>query len=152
MKTIEKKKSYCETTLGAGVRGCSLKQVLRKFFTKITGKQLRRSLFLMKLQVYSKFFTGDCFSNLLELSMVFGPVKKSVKSSHRKCSVKKGVLINFANFTGKHLSWGFFLTKWQTPTQLCSCEYSCEYSLPGKVKKVHGNSFTVKGIWYSVKY
>ena len=25
------------------------------------------------------------------------------KSSHRKCSVKKGVLRNFAKFTGKHL-------------------------------------------------
>ena len=25
------------------------------------------------------------------------------KSSHRKCSVKKGALRNFAKFTGKHL-------------------------------------------------
>ena len=43
---------------------------------EITGKQLRRSLFLQKLQTYSKSFTGDCFSNLFELSMTFGPVKK----------------------------------------------------------------------------
>ena len=27
------------------------------------------------------------------------------RSSHRKCSVKKGVLKNFSNFTGKHLCW-----------------------------------------------
>ena len=27
------------------------------------------------------------------------------RSSHRRCSVKKGVLKNFANFTGKHLYW-----------------------------------------------
>ena len=27
------------------------------------------------------------------------------RSSHQRCSVKKGVLKNFANFTGKHLCW-----------------------------------------------
>ena len=32
------------------------------------------------------------------------------KSSHRRCSVKKGVLINF---TGKNLCWCLFLTKLQ---------------------------------------
>ena len=47
-----------------------------KNFIKITGKQLRRSLFLIKLQAYSKFFTANYFSNLLELSVVFGSVKK----------------------------------------------------------------------------
>ena len=47
-----------------------------KNFAKITGKQLRQSLFLIELQADSKFFTGDCFSNFLELSMVFGQVKK----------------------------------------------------------------------------
>ena len=31
------------------------------------------------------------------------------KSSYRRCSVKKGVFKNFANFTGKHLCWSLFL-------------------------------------------
>ena len=31
------------------------------------------------------------------------------RSSHQWCSVKKGVLKTFANFTGKHLCWGLFL-------------------------------------------
>ena len=30
-------------------------------------------------------------------------LNKNVKSSHRRCSVRKGVLENVANFTGKHL-------------------------------------------------
>ena len=30
------------------------------------------------------------------------------RSSHRKCSVRKSVLENFANFTGKHLCWSLF--------------------------------------------
>ena len=41
-------------------------------FHKINGKQLRRSLFLKKLHANSKFFTGDCFSDLFG-----GPVKKA---------------------------------------------------------------------------
>ena len=38
--------------------------------------------------------------------------KKTVtRSSHRSCSVKKGVLRNFAKFTGKHLCQSLFLIK-----------------------------------------
>ena len=51
VKTIQMKKRYCQTTLGAT-------DVLKNF-TKITGKKLRQSLFLIKLQVYRVFFTGD---------------------------------------------------------------------------------------------
>ena len=35
------------------------------------------------------------------------------KSSHRRCSVKKRVLKDIANFTGKHLCWCLFLIKLQ---------------------------------------
>ena len=31
------------------------------------------------------------------------------RSSHRRCSVRKGVLKRLANFTGKHLYWSLFL-------------------------------------------
>ena len=34
-------------------------------------------------------------------------------SSHRRCSVEKGVYKNFANFTGKNLFWSLFLIKFQ---------------------------------------
>ena len=33
------------------------------------------------------------------------------RSSHRRCPVRKGVLRNFANFTGKHLCQSFFFNK-----------------------------------------
>ena len=36
-----------------------------------------------------------------------------LRTSHRKCSVKKGVLKTFAIFTGKHLCWSLFLIKLQ---------------------------------------
>ena len=35
------------------------------------------------------------------------------KSSHRRCSIKKAVLKNFAIFTEKHLCWSLFLIKLQ---------------------------------------
>ena len=35
------------------------------------------------------------------------------RSSHRRCSVKKGVLKNVASFTGKHLCWSLFFIKLQ---------------------------------------
>ena len=39
-----------------------------------------------------------------------------LRSSHQRCSVKEGVLRNFANFTGKHLCQSlFFLIKLQAP-------------------------------------
>ena len=33
------------------------------------------------------------------------------RSSHRRCSVEKGALKNFANFTGVYLCWSVFLIK-----------------------------------------
>ena len=36
---------------------------------------------------------------------------KSSRSSHRKCSVKKGALRNFAKFTGKQLCQSLFFNK-----------------------------------------
>ena len=34
-----------------------------------------------------------------------------LRSSHRKCSISKGILRNFAKFTGKYLRQGLFLNK-----------------------------------------
>ena len=36
---------------------------------------------------------------------------KKIRSNHQRCSVKKAVFKNFANFTGKHPSWSLFLIK-----------------------------------------
>ena len=37
--------------------------------------------------------------------------KTLVRSSHRRCSIRKGVLRNFAKFAGKHLCQGLFFNK-----------------------------------------
>ena len=39
------------------------------------------------------------------------PKRASVRSSHQRCSVRKGVLRNFVKFTGKHLCQNLFFNK-----------------------------------------
>ena len=52
--------------------------------------------------------------------------KLSLRSNHRRCSLKKGVLKNFAKFTGKHLCQSLFFNKVaETLAQVFSCEF-CE--------------------------
>ena len=61
-----------------------------------------------------------------------------LRSSHWRCSVRKGVLRNFAKFTGKHLCQSLFLNKVagsgcsfikkETLSHMFSCEF-CEISL-----------------------
>ena len=38
---------------------------------------------------------------------------RQYRSTHRRCSIRKGVLRNFAKFTGKHLCQSLFLIKLQ---------------------------------------
>ena len=45
-------------------------------------------------------------------NQLFSGVKTTgIKSSHQRCSAKKGVLKNFAKFTGKHLRRSLFFNK-----------------------------------------
>ena len=44
------------------------------------------------------------------------------KSSHRRCSVKKGVLGNFPKFTGKHLCQSLFFNNAATASGIITAE------------------------------
>ena len=55
-----------------------------------------------------------CFSGRMESFQGRQPFDFcSYKSSHPRCSIKKGVLKNLTKFTGKHLSQSLFLIKLQ---------------------------------------
>ena len=60
----------------------------------------------------------------------------SIRSIHRMCSVRKGVLRNFAKFTGKHLCQSLFFKK-ETLAQVFSCEI-CDISK---------NTFFTEHLW-----
>ena len=83
---------------------------------------LLQSYFLFPFQTEKLFFSKK-FSYFLRL----------FRSSHRRCSVRKGVLRNFAKFTGKHLHQSLFFNtelyyiKKETLAQVFSCEF-CEIS------------------------
>ena len=77
----------------------SLKKSVYKNFANFTEKHLCWSFFLNKISVKLQNFwehlfwrtsTNDCFYTVS-------------RSSHRRCSLRKDVLRNFAKFTGKHL-------------------------------------------------
>ena len=84
--------------------------------------------------VFSQFFiyTRDCTK-----LQTFHVLSQQFRSSHRWCSIKKGVLKNFLKFTGKHLCHSRFFNKKDTLAQVFSCEF-CEIS-----KK----TFLTKHLW-----
>ena len=58
--------------------------------------------------VFRGYKMGALVTNLLTLKLVFGTI---LRSSHRRCSIRKGVLRNFAKFTWKHLCQSLFFDK-----------------------------------------
>ena len=65
---------------------------------------------------------------------IFWPIIWPFRSSRRRCSVKKGVLKNFAKFTGKHLCQSLFLNKVAGDAcnfikkEILAQVFSCEFS------------------------
>ena len=64
------------------------------------------------------------------------------RSSHRRCSIKKGVLRNFTKFTGKrmHQIVGLQLIKKETLAQVFSCEFY----------EISKNTFFTEHLWTTV--
>ena len=77
--------------------------------------------------------TENLSEKLLTSSFYLGANRQFVlllnlhRSSHQRCSVKKGILRNFVKFTGKCLWRSLFLSKKDTLAQLHSWEF-CEIS------------------------
>ena len=111
----------------------SLLSCSRKLQTLRLGTLVRRDfntdIFLWNLKIFNNnFFTEDliasaCLPNVPFLCLPWkyyafkGKQKRNTentwngRSSHCRCSVKKGVLKNCAKFTGKHLCWSLFFHK-----------------------------------------
>ena len=83
----------------------------------------------LKLQMIKYLFKTS-------VTVCLGKFLKKNRISHRRCSVRKGVLRNFAKFTGKHLCQSLFFKK-ETLSQVLSCEF-CEISK---------NIFSTEHLW-----
>ena len=82
----------------------------------------------------TNFFNIAKSTKFLDVTNIkFHNVAETDRSGHRRCSVKKGVLRNFAKFTGKHLCQRLFFNK--VAGQVCNFikkeslaqVFSCEF-------------------------
>ena len=73
---------------------------------------------------YIKMTGWKIFTNLV-------PSQTLLRSSHRRCSVKKDVFKSLRKFTGKHLYWSHFLIKLQAlgPATLLNSDYNRCFSV-----------------------
>ena len=83
--------------------------------------------------VLTLFKRNDSDIRSTGLDVLFVPFLLIFRSSHQRCSVRKGVRRNFVIFTGKHLCQSLFFDKVanfieiETLAQIFSCEF-CEIS------------------------
>ena len=88
----------------------------RSLFTEKASSQMFDSVLNTPLELLTIFAKSSILDVQLRSEYAYGIVNyfcKRLKSSDRRCSGGKGVLRNFAKFTGKHLCQGFFLIKLQ---------------------------------------
>ena len=64
-----------------------------------------------KIPVCHDFFLSFCFFVCFAFYREILPLLWFIYSSHRRCSLRKDALRNFAKFTGKHLCQSLFLNK-----------------------------------------
>ena len=109
-------KCHCSTIIlnSNKVRKENLCQCFGKF-GKLSEKQPWRNFFLLigtPPWISSKWFSEFCRVVTLLFEAAWLMLQPSrCKSSHPRCSVRKGVFRNFAKFTGKHLCQSLFLNK-----------------------------------------
>ena len=86
-------------------------QARKKLFCRVIVKNYLCNVlckFLIQMEV-----RGGAKSKKRHPSWILLHCGRTVRNSHRRYSIKKVVLTNFAIFTGKNLSWGFFLIKFR---------------------------------------
>ena len=73
----------------------------------------RKKLLFAKVDARKYFFGLVCLwtVTLLKRRLWHRPENTRLRNSHRRCSIKKGVLRNFTKFTGKHLCQSPFYNK-----------------------------------------
>ena len=91
------------------------------------------------------------FKNILFYSrnppMAASEILITYRSSHQRCFVKKGVLRNFAKFTGKHLCQSLFFNKAAggvcnfIKKEALAQEFSCEFC------EISKNNFFTEQVW-----
>ena len=99
-------------------------------------------------QLACYFSWGRIFLTCLSLKPVGWMRIKLFRSCNRRCSIKKGVLKNFAKFTGKHLHQSLFFFK-SSSTQACNFIKieTLARGFSGEFCKFFKNTFFTEHLW-----
>ena len=94
-------------------------------------------LYLMFVEIlYCKHAAGNCFS-----------IVHWKRSSHQRCSIKKGVFRNFTKLTEKHLYQSLFFNKGLRPATLLKKRLWCR-CFPVNFAKFLRNPFYKEHLWW----
>ena len=87
--------------------------MMESIFNKVAGLKEHYGWLLLYIKLMSNVNReiADIYLQYNILSFVSLSCLSSSRSSHRMCSVRKGVLRNFAKFTGKRLCQSLFVNK-----------------------------------------
>ena len=103
-----------------------------------------QAMFLpIEFEVMTKIFLGDIFLSFDKLW--------NNRSSHQRCSTKKGVLRNFAKFTGKHLYQRLFFDSLFRPATLLKKRFWHTYFPVKFAKFLRASFFTEHLQWLLLK-
>ena len=86
-------------------RKAAYNQEILKFFDCANinfSKYQYLSIGTIKILIHKIFLEAFCFTEYFKILIAITFISRS---SHRRCSVEKGIFKNCANFTGKYLCW-----------------------------------------------
>ena len=87
-------------------------------------------------------FIRPCANSIFNIHNPYGiKLLTRFRSSHRRCSIRKGVLRNFAKLTGKHLCQSLFLNYETLQLKTLAQVFSCEFC------KISKNTFLTEHFW-----
>ena len=90
--------------------------------------------------LYSNILTSYPFYFISKIRLQYSKLLLTVRSSHPEVFCKKGILRNFAKFTGKHLCRSLFLNKVAGLRQWCC--------LPVNFAKFLRTPFIIEHLWW----
>ena len=103
------------------------------------------------MEILRKLFKREYISKICNFKELFGYIATwKYRNSHQSCSIKKGVLRNFAKFTGKSLCQIIFSIKLQVsglrPATLLKKEVLAQV-FPCEFCKIFKNTFFTEHVW-----
>ena len=100
--------SFCNNVLFA--RSVKASCVYMQIEPSENGTDTNESMMINRFIYRDSSDEQSVFSELQKTFFLYW-ITAIIRSNHRRCSVKNGVLKYFANFTGKNLCWSLFLLK-----------------------------------------